>query len=319
MGVRVLCPRTISNQKSNSISDLSLFLQNFWEFCRPHTIIGTTLQVLTAYLFASAKAGLHFERLNVLALAWISCLCVNIYVVGINQIFDIKLDKVNKPYLPLASGAFSKGFAIQLVTALGVAALLSSYFLGLYLFATISTIFLIGTVYSIPFTYLKGKPIAAALAISTARGLVLNLGAFLHFSESLTGKTTLPFSVIAFALFYFGLGWVISLLKDIPDLSGDRAFGIKTFAVRIGAQKVLYLAFGILAISYTGLTCAGFLDFQIQVASGLAAAHILILVFLGFKMKTIQIHQAQSVYDYYMLIWKFFYLEFALYLICFFQ
>jgi len=31
---------------------------------------------------------------------------VNIYVVGINQLTDVEIDRINKPYLPLASGAF---------------------------------------------------------------------------------------------------------------------------------------------------------------------------------------------------------------------
>lgn len=37
--------------------------------------------------------------LGVLAL-----LCGNGYIVGVNQIFDDDIDKVNKPFLPIASG-----------------------------------------------------------------------------------------------------------------------------------------------------------------------------------------------------------------------
>ena len=40
--------------------------------------------------------------LGVLAL-----LCGNGYIVGINQIFDDDIDKVNKPFLPIASGQSS--------------------------------------------------------------------------------------------------------------------------------------------------------------------------------------------------------------------
>ena len=41
--------------------------------------------------------------LGVLAL-----LCGNGYIVGINQIFDDDIDKVNKPFLPIASGKLSQ-------------------------------------------------------------------------------------------------------------------------------------------------------------------------------------------------------------------
>lgn len=42
---------------------------------------------------------------------------MNIYVVGLNQLFDVEIDKVNKPYLPLASGKFSMATGIIIVSA----------------------------------------------------------------------------------------------------------------------------------------------------------------------------------------------------------
>ena len=39
--------------------------------------------------------------------ALVSALAMNVSIVGLNQLYDIEIDKVNKPYLPLASGAFS--------------------------------------------------------------------------------------------------------------------------------------------------------------------------------------------------------------------
>ena len=38
------------------------------------------------------------------ALGVAALLCGNGYIVGINQIFDDDIDKVNKPFLPIASG-----------------------------------------------------------------------------------------------------------------------------------------------------------------------------------------------------------------------
>lgn len=79
----------------------------FWKFCRPHTIIGTNLQLLAAYLFASRNG--HYVSIPPipLLLCWISAMAMNIYVVGINQLVDVDVDKINKKYLPLASGEFS--------------------------------------------------------------------------------------------------------------------------------------------------------------------------------------------------------------------
>lgn len=37
----------------------------------------------------------------------LALLCGNGYIVGINQIYDVSIDVVNKPFLPVASGADS--------------------------------------------------------------------------------------------------------------------------------------------------------------------------------------------------------------------
>ncbi|KAG0481447.1 hypothetical protein HPP92_012305 [Vanilla planifolia] len=46
--------------------------------------------------------------------------CLIVYTNGVNQLFDMEIDKVNKPYLPLVSGEMSlqMGFAIVCASAL---------------------------------------------------------------------------------------------------------------------------------------------------------------------------------------------------------
>ena len=48
--------------------------------------------------------------------ALIPALLMNICIVGLNQIFDVPIDRVNKPYLPLASGEFSARTGTSLVS-----------------------------------------------------------------------------------------------------------------------------------------------------------------------------------------------------------
>lgn len=40
-------------------------------------------------------------------LGLVALLCGNGFIVGINQIYDVDIDQVNKPYLPIASGEHS--------------------------------------------------------------------------------------------------------------------------------------------------------------------------------------------------------------------
>lgn len=285
----------------------------FWGFCRPHTLIGTSLQVITAYCLASERMSIFSQNLHLLLLVWMSSVAVNIYVVGLNQLIDINIDRVNKPFLPLAAQKLSKtnGWIISLF--MGLFALVSSYLQGMYLFSTISAVLFIGSIYSLPSIYLKGNPLGAALAISLARGLISNLGVFLHFRSIMTGVIHIPFSIIAFALFNFCFAIVIALMKDTPDLIGDKLYGVRTLAVRIGVKSVFHLALSILTFAYLELTLAAIYSFSFRSALILALLHSVILAFAWLRASLLRFDNQGSIYSYYMLLWKFFYIEFGLF------
>ncbi|GKU87340.1 hypothetical protein SLEP1_g1752 [Rubroshorea leprosula] len=40
-----------------------------------------------------------------------------VYIAGVNQLNDVEIDKINKPYLPLASGDFSMEAGIAITSA----------------------------------------------------------------------------------------------------------------------------------------------------------------------------------------------------------
>ena len=71
-------------------------------FSVPHDI---TMRVITGPLLLSILYALP------------PALLMNLYIVGLNQLFDIDLDKVNKPQLPLAAGDLSPRAGIVIVLA----------------------------------------------------------------------------------------------------------------------------------------------------------------------------------------------------------
>ena len=77
-----------------------------WRFSRPHTIVGTTVSIVALYLIAvDTLPGLTLGGgLWDLWWALVAGLAVNVYIVGINQLEDVEIDRVNKPFLPLAAG-----------------------------------------------------------------------------------------------------------------------------------------------------------------------------------------------------------------------
>jgi homogentisate phytyltransferase/homogentisate geranylgeranyltransferase len=276
------------------------------EFSRPHTIIGTTLAVCVLYLMAAHSYDQHAPQL--LALVLIASLAVNVYIVGLNQITDVEIDRINKPYLPLAAGTLQASSAGIIVGASGAIALVVAWTQGRFLFATIATIFAIGTAYSLPPLRLKRFPFFAAASITVARAVVLNLGVYATYAAALDGRPALPGYILLFVAFFFVFVIVIALMKDIPDVDGDRRNQIATLVLRLGARRTLRLCQTLLTLAYAGSVVAVLLGVGGVRLPVLLAAHAaaLMAVWLGAPADS---DDAQAVYRYYMFIWKLFYAE----------
>src|SRR3954467_5926781 len=80
-------------------------LRVLWRFGRPHTLIGTSLSIVGLYVIAAS-----LERASsVVDLLWtlLAGLCGHVFITGINQIEDVEIDRLNKPWLPIAAGDLS--------------------------------------------------------------------------------------------------------------------------------------------------------------------------------------------------------------------
>ena len=88
------------------------------------------------------------------------------------QLSDIDIDRVNKPYLPLAAGDFSVGVGLAIVLATGAASLAIGAAAGSPpLLATLGGSLALGIVYSadLPFLRWKRSPVLAAACILAVR------------------------------------------------------------------------------------------------------------------------------------------------------
>jgi homogentisate phytyltransferase/homogentisate geranylgeranyltransferase len=176
----------------------------------------------------------------------IPSLFMNLYITGLNQVTDVDLDKVNKPYLPLASGALSKQDGTAIVVLSLLLSVLFTYSQQWPLQACVFGSGILGTVYSLPPFRLKRFPLLAAFCILVVRGSLVNMGFYLQAKVAVLGAKIpslleacrlYPESVVLTA-FYAIFGVVIALMKDVPDIHGDRKFGIRTFSVKVGAETM---------------------------------------------------------------------------------
>ena len=223
-------------------------LKVLWDFSRPHTIIGSIVALTSIFMY-TLPPTLWFTPSFLLAwiTALIPSLLVNFYITGLNQITDIDIDKINKPYLPIPSGRLTKQNAIKLVLfSLFVSlAIATKALLPMKLIIVIPI--LLGSIYSLPPFRFKRYPILAALCILTVRGIIINLGFSLYAKEAILGLPTVSsFSQVfdnhkdslALSGFFSLFGLIIALMKDTPDVDGDKKNNIGTLAVRLGANRM---------------------------------------------------------------------------------
>ncbi|QCE05328.1 homogentisate solanesyltransferase [Vigna unguiculata] len=224
-----------------------------WRFLRPHTIRGTALGsfALVARALIEHTNLIKWSLLFKAFSGLFALICGNGYIVGINQIYDISIDKVNKPYLPIAAGDLSVQSAWFLVIFFAVAGLfivgfnfgpfiLSLYTLGLFL----------GTIYSVPPFRMKRFPVAAFLIIATVRGFLLNFGVYYATRAALGLAFEWSSPVVFITTFVTFFALVIAITKDLPDVEGDRKYQISTFATKLGVRNIAFLGSGILLMNY---------------------------------------------------------------------
>jgi homogentisate phytyltransferase / homogentisate geranylgeranyltransferase len=283
-------------------------LKSLWEFSRPHTIIGTALSLVGVYFIALGSIGaINLNSLLGLLIALLACLCGNVYIVGLNQIFDVDIDKINKPYLPLASGELSASQAKSIVIISGSLALIIAWAMNFYLGLTVLLSLIIGTAYSSPPIRLKRFPLFASLCIFTVRGLIVNLGLFLFFRSLLGEPISFTADILFMALFITIFTVVIAIFKDIPDMEGDRKYRIKTLSLYLGKKPVFQLSLLILSLNYVAVIGLALLFPSLGNPGLLIIPHLGLLGWLWFRASQVDLENKGAIYDFYQFIWKLFY------------
>ena len=293
---------------------MSLF-KSLWNFSRPHTIIGTSLSVLALYFIslATTENNLTTTNLEQMLAVWIACLCGNVYIVGLNQLYDVEIDRINKPNLPLASREFTIQQGQLIVSLTGILSLLIASFSGVWLFATVAVSLLIGTAYSVPPVRLKQFPFLAAFCILTVRGVIVNLGLFLHYGNKLNSTQALNPYVWTLTLFILLFTVAIAIFKDVPDLEGDKQYNINTFTLVIGKLAVFNLSRGVITVCYFGMIGAGLFWLTSLNVGFFITSHVILIGLLWWRSRDVDLEEKSAIADFYQFIWKLFFLEYLLF------
>ncbi|TKY53071.1 Glycinol 4-dimethylallyltransferase [Spatholobus suberectus] len=325
------------SEPKNIFDSIKNFLVALYWFCYPYTMIGRTFSTISASLLVVEKLSdispLFF--IGVLQ-ALVPYLFMDFYANGVNQLFDLEIDKINKPYLPLASGQLSFTTGVIISVSSAILSFWLSWIIGSWpLIWSLVVFFLLWSGYSInaPLLRWKRHPLLAAMCIFATLALIFPISFFFHmqtfvFKRPAVFSRSLMFVVVFLSLYSSG----IALFKDIPDIEGDKAFGIHSFSARLGQKRVFFrihlskfgcallyipwlflnnlcqvfwlcisifeMAFGVafLAIA-TSSSCL-----WIKIATGLG--HAVLASVLWYKAKYVDLSSKASIRSFYMLIWK---------------
>ena len=183
-----------------------------------------------------------------------------------NQYADAELDKIVKPYRPIPKGLISREEALSFSLALAATGVFGAFSISLP-FGLISLLILFFAMfYSLPpFSPRRVHPMAGVLWLAVSRGLIPVIAVWIIYGDILD---SIPYGLIAFT-------WVLGFqsTKDVPDVEGDRMFGIKTVPSVYGKK-------GLLALMLASLTAlvsfsVAFKIYLMLLLAPLAAAAIL--------------------------------------------
>ncbi|RDX67775.1 Glycinol 4-dimethylallyltransferase, partial [Mucuna pruriens] len=166
----------------------------------------------------------------------------------------------------------------------------------------------------VPLLRWKRYPLLAAILMFASWAFIFPITFFFHmqtfvFKRPAVFPRSLIFS-IAFMSFY-SLG--IALSKDIPDIEGDKKFGIHSFSACLGRNQVFWIcvflfemAFGVSLLA--GATSSSCL--WIKTVTGLG--HVVLASILWYQTKYVDLTSPASTRSFYMLIWKLLYAAYLL-------
>jgi homogentisate phytyltransferase / homogentisate geranylgeranyltransferase len=284
-----------------------------WRFGRPHTEIGTALSVLGIFTIAAHALGPLPAGRAAFHLFWtlVAALAVNVFITGINQVEDVEIDRINKPFLPIAAGELSLRSARVVVAAAGALPVVLAVTQGWVELVAVLAALAIGWAYSCPPLRLKRFPTLAAASISVVRSAVVNLGVYLHFAGAFGGGHHVADAVWALTLFVLPFAVAIAVLKDVPDAEGDSAFDVRTFTVRLGQRTALGLGMAALTIAYAGMAVLGPLAIDGASDVLLVATHVAALAVVWWWAARVDPTDRVAFTAFYMRVWVLFFCEYV--------
>lgn len=219
-------------------------LKAYVELARPFTLLPPALGVLSGAVTAwgSAHAGkppVTWDLASDVVWGTLMAAVLNAGNNAINQIYDLDIDRVNKPRRPLPAGTLTLreawgftivSFLLAWLLAWLVAPVGRHECFWIVLFTSV-----LCWVYSAPPLWTKRRGFLANITIAIPRGVLLKVAGW---STVLSVMDVEPWYIgSVFGLFLLGA----ASTKDFSDMEGDRAGGCTTLPIVYGVKRAAWI------------------------------------------------------------------------------
>ena len=214
----------------------------YLELSRPFTLVAPALGVVSGAVTAAGAVPRESWSTGLLlypALGALMAATLNAANNALNQIYDLEIDRINKPARPLTSGRLTireawiftwTTYALALVLAWLVAPGGRHECFWIVVAATVATF-----VYSCPPLRTKQHGIWANVTIAIPRGVLLKVAGW-SCVKTIVGVEPWYIGMI-FGLFLLGA----STTKDFADMEGDARGGCRTLPIVYGVRRAAWM------------------------------------------------------------------------------
>jgi 4-hydroxybenzoate polyprenyltransferase len=217
-------------------------VRTYVEFARPFTLFAPALGMASGgatAIGAAPRESWSWWLVVYPLLGALMAATLNAASNGLNQIYDIQIDAVNKPKRPLPSGRLTMREAWRFTLAAFVAAWALAWLVAPggrhQCFWLVVAATLITTLYSVPPVRTKRLGIWANVTVAIPRGTLLKVAGW---SSVKTVMGVEPWFIGAiFGLFLLGA----TTTKDFADMDGDARGGCRTLPIQFGVARAAWM------------------------------------------------------------------------------
>jgi 4-hydroxybenzoate polyprenyltransferase len=217
-------------------------VRHYLDLARPFTLVAPALGFISGAVTAIGAAPREVWTMALLAAPLIGSAMAALLNAGnnaLNQIYDLEIDRVNKPKRPLPSGRLTIPQAWRFTHVTYVLALVLAWLVAPQgrheCFWLVAVAVVCTYIYSVPPLRTKRLGIWANVTIAIPRGVLLKVAGW---SSVKTIMGVEPWYIGAiFGLFLLGA----TTTKDFADMDGDRRGGCRTLPIQYGVRRAAWM------------------------------------------------------------------------------